>query len=280
MKLAYLILAHKEPLQIKRLVNRLSDPLVDIYIHVDNKAPLHLFKNVIGSTNVYFVKKRENVNWGGFSIVKATLHGFKEIVESSIKYDFVTLLSGEDYPLKSNEQIAHFFNQHKGKAFMEFLSIENDWQEAIPRLKKYFLTDYAFPGSTKLETWLNKMLPVRKPPLNFEYVGRSQWFSISGEQVMYLYDFLKKQKAFYLFFCFVWGSDEFVFQSILYNSIYKQEMINDNLRYIDWSEGGASPKSLTIRDATKLLSSDKLFARKINFSNAQDLMDIIDAAQN
>jgi hypothetical protein len=41
-------------------------------------------------------------------------------------------------------------------------------------------------------------------------------------------------------------------------------MVNDNLRYIDWSEGKASPKTFTMNDLPILLHSDKLFARKFN----------------
>jgi hypothetical protein len=280
MKTAYLILTHKEPLQLKRLIARLTNETVDVYIHLDKKVDKHLFEEVFALPNVFYVAKRVKVNWGGFTIVKATLHGFNAIIESGKEYDYVQLISGEDYPIKSNQSIAYYLEQHAEKAFMEYLSVEKEWKEAIPRLQKYFLTDYKFPGSTKLEWLINKILPIRKPPVSFEFVGRSQWFSITLEQVRYIVDFLKKNRRFYRFLCFVWGSDEFVFQSILYNSPFKDNMVNNNLRLIDWSEGGVSPKSFTMKDAAELLASDKLFARKFNFQNAQDLMDLLDAAQH
>ena len=276
MKTAYLILTHKEPLQLKRLITRLADATVDVYIHLDKKVDKRLFDEVFALPNVFYVAKRVKVNWGGFSIVKATLNGFKEIIASGIQYNYVSLISGEVYPIQSNQTITNFFAENSGKAFMEFLSVEKEWTEAIPRVRKYFLTDYKFPGSTKLEWLINTLLPERKPPLPFEFVGRSQWFSITLEQVRYILDFFKANKKFYRFFCFVWGSDEFVFQSILYNSPFRKEMVNNNLRYIDWSEGGVSPKSLTMADATQLLSSDKLFARKFNNKDSHELMNHLD----
>jgi hypothetical protein len=276
MKTAYLILTHKEPQQLKRLIDRLTDETVDVYIHLDKKVDKHIFEEVFALPNVFYVANRVKVNWGGFSIVKATLHGFKEIIDSGIKYHYVNLISGEDYPIQSQQTINNFFAEHPGKAFMEYLSVEKEWTEAIPRIRKYFLTDYKFPGSTKLEWLINTVLPERKSPLPFEFVGRSQWFSITHEQIKYILDFFKANRKFYRFFCFVWGSDEFVFQSILYNSPFRNDMVNNNLRYIDWSEGGVSPKSLTMADATQLLSSDKLIARKFNYKDSKELMDFLD----
>ena len=40
--------------------------------------------------------------------------------------------------------------------------------------------------------------------------------------------------------------------------------MNDNLRYIDWSKGQASPKVLTGDDLERMWASGKLFARKFD----------------
>ena len=41
-------------------------------------------------------------------------------------------------------------------------------------------------------------------------------------------------------------------------------MVNNNLRYIDWTEKKASPKTFTIDDLLNPLGSGKLFGRKFN----------------
>ena len=38
MKIAYLILCHKNPIQVNMLIDQLTDENVDFYIHVDVKA--------------------------------------------------------------------------------------------------------------------------------------------------------------------------------------------------------------------------------------------------
>lgn len=276
MRLAHLLLVHNNPKQLKRLVKKLTDPGVDIYIHVDRKAPLQIFQQEIQDPQVYFIKKRENVHWGGYSIIKATLNGLQEIAGAGVEYDRITLLSGQDYPLKSNETIREFFAANPGKAFMSFESIEKDWQEALPRLNRYFLTDTPFPGSTTIEGWINQLLPTRKQPEGLVFVGRSQWFSITLAQVKYILTTLRKNKKLAAYFRFTWGSDEFVFQTILYNSPFKDQMVNDNLRYTDWSGGGASPRILRMEDAPLLLASPALFARKFDQAIDAGIMDFLD----
>jgi hypothetical protein len=53
-------------------------------------------------------------------------------------------------------------------------------------------------------------------------------------------------------------------------------MVNNDLRYIDWSMGGVSPKTLSIDDAEAILASGKLFARKFDLSKGPELLDLID----
>ena len=63
---------------------------------------------------------------------------------------------------------------------------------------------------------------------------------------------------------------------MIYNSDYRSDMVNDNLRYIDWSEGKPSPKTLTIEDADKLTNSGKLFGRKFNSKVDSKILDYLD----
>ena len=263
MKIAHLILIHENPTQLKRLIQRLSHPDADFYIHVDLKSDIKHFLD-LQAKGVKFIANRVNVQWGAYNMVQATVNSLEEILNSDYNYDYINLLSGQDYPLKSTEAIHDFFEKNPNKAFMHTLSVEKEWQEAIPRLTKYHLSNYKFFGKFTLEKWLNLLLPSRKMPNNLIAVGRSQWFSISGQHAQYIITYLQQNGNVKRFFELTWGSDEFVFQTILFNSIYQKDMVNDNLRYIDWTEGKASPKTFTMNDLPCLLNSGKFFARKFN----------------
>ena len=276
MKIAHLILTHGKPNQLKRLVEKLLCDGDSVYIHVDLKTPINEYELFQSYPNVYFIQHRIKVYWGSYRMIQATINACKEIIGTGIAFDYVNLLSGQDYPLKSCAYIHRFLEKNPEKAFMEFSVIENEWTEAILRLEKYHLTNYPFKGSHQLETFLNFLLPRRKLPGHLIAVGRSQWFTISLKHAQYVIDYLEKHPHIKRFFQFTWGSDEFVFQTVLYNSPYKNEMVNDNLRYIDWSEKKASPKTFTILDAETLIQSGKLFARKFNKEIDEEICNYID----
>ncbi len=54
--------------------------------------------------NIRFTK-RQNVYWGDFNIVRAMLNCIETLAESEFDYDYAISLSGQDYPLKSPEEI-------------------------------------------------------------------------------------------------------------------------------------------------------------------------------
>jgi len=277
LKIAHLILCHAYPDQLKRLIGRLQHADAHFYIHLDKKTEIMEFQPLSELPNVYFIKNRVNVHWAGYSQVQSTINGFKEILESGITYDYTNLLSGQDYPVKSIEDIHDFLAANPGKAFMHTLSVYHEWQEAIPRLTKYYLADNAFPGKNTIERMMNSLLPKRRMPEKMEPVGRSTWFTVSAGCVQYIIDYLQENPSFARFFKMSWGADEIFFQTILYNSVFKNDMVNDNLRYIDWSAGGANPKLLTMADAVALKNSDKLFARKFNAAIDDKILDYLDS---
>ena len=275
MKLAYLILAHHNPQLLQRLVNVLSHTEVDIYIQVDLKTSIEPFLQIGQTPNVYFVDKRVKVYWGAYSQVQAILNGLEHIINSGRTYSYVNLISGQDYPLQPVEKILEFFKSNPDKAFIEYYSIQDTWKEAIPRIRQYHLTDFHFPGRFFIQKLMNKILPARKLPFDMIPVGRSTWFTITPVHIRYILNFLKDNPSVRRYFRLVWGVDELIFQTLLYNSPYREQMVNDHLRYIDWSAGGVNPKTFSMDDEQMLLKSDRLFARKFTGPD-NTLLDSID----
>lgn len=277
MKLAHLILAHANPDQLDRLISKLAHSDSHFYIHLDKKADIQQFQKLANKGNVFFVSNRIKVFWGGYSIVQATVNSFEEILNSGIAYTHINLLSGQDYPIKSLEHIHSFLAANMGKIFMHSLSIQDEWQEAIPRITNYHLANYRLPkGTYRMEQVVNAILPKRKLPEGIVAMGRSQWFTASRESIVYIVDYIKREQWISRFFKHSWASDEIIFQTILHNSPFRDKMVNDNLLYLDWSAGAASPKVLTMEDADQLKSTDKLFARKFNPAVDSRILDYID----
>ncbi|MFC3196185.1 beta-1,6-N-acetylglucosaminyltransferase [Parapedobacter deserti] len=277
--IAHLILAHECPRQLARLINAVTHPTADIFVHIDKNSPIDPFlKALHHHTNLRFIKNRKKIVWGAFSMVEATLQSFKEILSTSHRFSFINLISAADYPLKAAGSIYEILQKHEGNSFMEMHFDDSPWwMEAQQKITKYHFTDYAFPGKYLIEKVVNQITPIRKIPNQMVFTGRSQWMTLSLNHVKYILSFADNNPQVIRFFKHTWGPDEFIFQTILYNSPFREELVNDNLRYIDWSEQRASPKTLTIADYYKLANSGKLFARKFNPDVDSEILDLIDS---
>ena len=276
MRVAHLILTYTDPQLTERLIRNLQHRNADFYIHVDKKNDINQYLYLKGFSNVYFINKRADLKWAGFSTILATFNCIKEIVASGIHYEFINFLSGQDYPLKRADEIDSFFQKNYGSEFLSYRDFKNEWKEGMLRMESYFLNDYQFPGKYMLEKILKSILPKRKIPYDLHPYGNSMFWMLSPEAAMYVVNTVEGDKKLLRFFSFCWGTDEFVFQTILMNSSYKDRIVNNNHRYIDWSAGGASPKTLTLSDARQLADSNMLFARKFDLIRHPEIIDFID----
>lgn len=140
MKIAYLMLVHKNFNQIKLLTDQLADELTHVYIHVDKKNE-ELFNDLkneyVNSENVSIIDKRIKVNWSGFSQVQATLNLMESALENNnFKFEYISLISGQDFPIKSNDYIRKFLSDNNGNEFIQYRNINND-KKFLFRLKIY-----------------------------------------------------------------------------------------------------------------------------------------------
>ncbi|HLG04204.1 MAG TPA: beta-1,6-N-acetylglucosaminyltransferase, partial [Bacteroidia bacterium] len=126
MKLTYIILAHRLPAQLARLVNALADENVNFAIHIDRKADEVAFRKAVEANGIYWVNDRVDIYWGGFSQVQATFNSLEEAMSQFPQTDYFIYLSGQDFPIKSKLQLHLFFNHTDGKSFMEYFPLPHE----------------------------------------------------------------------------------------------------------------------------------------------------------
>src|SRR5690606_20233738 len=97
---------------------------------------------------VFFIKNRKDVNWGGYSLVDAITASLREILSQKVMYDYINLLSGQDYPIKSSGQFFEFLKRHEGNSFISYdSSIDRAWwHHAVTRYEHYHFTDIKIKG--------------------------------------------------------------------------------------------------------------------------------------
>jgi hypothetical protein len=276
MRIACLIVTYTSAIQTKRMVDRLNNGQFDFYIHLDKKVDIKTHELLFDVPNVYFIKDRVDIQWAAYSTVQAAFNGIKQISSSGITYDFINLITGQDYPIKSATYISNFLEKNIGNEFIEYKDFEHDWTEAYARINKYHFTNLKLIGKHRLEMIVNFFFRKRKMPVKMVMYGISTFWTLSPECALYVVNYVEQNKSFERFLKYTWGSDEFLFQTVLMNSPYKDRIVNNNYRYVDWSAGGARPKFLRTEDFDKIMASHGFFGRKFNIDIDENILDLID----
>lgn len=294
-KIAYVIAAHKNPKQFSRLISRLDGDHADFYIHIDKKANVKTFKDAtktIDPKKISYIRQYD-ATWSEYGIVKAEIHALCTIVESEKNYDSIILLSGQDYPIKSNEYIKAYFQKNKDKSFVEHFSMpfapwpNGGWDRINRYHFKLLGKSFAFPPyknpksrSERTMNWLfGQYFSKRVLPLGMKPFGGEHWWNFNMATAKFIVQFLKDHPEYRRFHKFSFCADEMFFQTILLNcqdEVIVKNLVNDDLRYYDWSENKDSPKTFSILDLGTLLQSEKLFARKFDINLDDKILDELD----
>ena len=271
MKVSFLILGHKSSSQIIDFINTLDCKDVTFFIHIDKKSKImndSSLEKIKSKENVKFIDQRQQISWGGYGMISATLILLKECLKKE-KCDYISLHSGQDLPIKNRNQILYFLEKNQGKEYFEFFKIKDKKRWApntgFDRIEYYwFIEEIGYDKSMELYKAQKKLNVKRKYFKNIEPYGGSQWWTITRECAQFIIDYVNQNKDFCDYYKYTMIPDEGFFQTIVLNSYFKDRVINDNLRYIDWESGPEYPKILKKQDFKRIATSNKLFARKFD----------------
>lgn len=275
-KHAYLIIADKDDLTFRTLLQMLDDSRNDIYIHMDSKLKDYneeIIENIVQKGRIIHIK-RTNVQWGGYSLIQAEL----SLLEKAIKigrYLYYHLLSGQDLPIQTQDYIHKFFNENRGKEFIHFQSLKFSYYDRVRYY--YFFQDYLGRGKKNIRKKivysinvvllkLQKIMRLHRN-LNVSFQKGSNWFDITDDFARYVISEKKWiEKTFKYTFC----GDEIFLQTLCFNSNFKNNLYDKhydnnviaNMRLIDWTRG--DPYVFCKEDFVELKQSNMLFARKFS----------------
>jgi len=246
MRIAYLILAHKNPRLIARTIEALSCEDSAFFVHIDKKSKLDEFL-FIKAKNVLFTEQRIPVYWAEYSMVEAILILIQQALAVSKKCEYFILLSGSDYPLKSKEYISRFFDQRRGTEFISLALIPNV-EAGLPLSKINTISTRSDRPALRLLTKACAKLGLAKRDYkkylaNLQPYGGSTWWALTRSACQYIIDFTKDNTFVCEYFAKTHTPDETFFHTILGNSLFGRS-IQRCLMYDDWSDGPLHPAML------------------------------------
>jgi len=272
-KHAYLVIAHHDFAMVKALLEDLDDERNDIFLHIDAKAktaPLDDLAACVKKGTLYFTP-RMSVQWGGYSQIACALLLLEDALAKG-PHQYYHLMTGATFPLRSQNAIHDFFEQHEGYEFVGFANTTDDFLERAQYV--HLFNEMGKPeGIAKRFLWKLRglFLSVQrlarrnaKTPLVFKR-GLAYWSITSRLARAVVEEKGAIEKMYRHSFC----CDEVFMQTFVHNSGFYQKVFDPNNEFrsclcmTQWDDPDRKDLSFHREDLPRLRANrDCLFALK------------------
>ncbi len=283
MSCAFVVLAHRAPKQVERLIARLRPH--PVLLHVDaavGSAPSTAFAAAAARTEATLLPRHRSA-WASWGIVAAMLEGMGAAMRRD-DWSHLIVLSGQDYPLCPAEEIGAFLEGHADTSFMARWPLPNPLWGRDGGMHRIRFRHRLVRGR-------RAFLPLpRRLPRGVAPFGGSMYVCLSRVAVAEALRFVEARPDVTRFYRRSWIPDEMFIPTAVMNSPARDGVANESLSYIRWSQPGSRhPDLLHAGDIEALAAaaaggSDvgghgrrKLFARKVDAEAEPRLLDLIDA---
>lgn len=277
-KIAFILLAHRDPEGIIRQAERLTAAGDRMAIHFDGRAAkadyARLRAALDANPSVVFAKRRVKCGWGEWSLVAGTLEAVRAAVDTFPDATHFYMLSGDCMPIKSAEYGHDFLDAEDCDYIESFDFFSSDWIKTgmkgdrlhyrhffnERKHKKLFYASYEFQKRHGLK---------RRIPGDLSVMIGSQWWCLRRRTIEWVLDFVRNRRDVMRFFRSTWIPDETFFQTIVRHVVPGAEIRSRPLTFLMFSDYGM-PVTFYNDHYDLLLAQDYLFARKIS-PEARDL---------
>lgn len=298
-RVIYFVASHTNPDQVARLISRLrrDSPTSFVLVHHDESQSHLAPERFADDAHVAVIPSALEVEWGGFSQVEMVLRGIETLIASKREFDWLVLLSGQDYPIRP---IADFESDlarlgDGAIAYEEQTRLLDRYRLSWYRLPRRFENRFTNALFSRLSR-LNERQPFVRfvsgrvgcrlgvRPFRSPFAGSLQpykgttWWTLSRRCVEYVREFVRDNPSFVDWYRHrTLMPDESFFQTILFNA-GSFRLRNDDGRYVRWDPpDAASPVTLRTEDLAALLRSGKYFGRKFDERVDAAVLDRLDA---
>ncbi len=308
---AFVLQTHKNPAQIRRLamVLRRACPGSVVVVSHDRRSPA-LDPGLFDGDERIIVTTGSGGR-GDFLILDGYLAALKRLEETGLAYDWVTNLSGQDYPVASLRAFEADLAALSGDGYLHHFDVLRDDPAEMAPMRwppghgfgRYWFQyaklaeDAGLAG--RLALYAPRVLAERlglpfrvntaygimighralNAPFGagFRCHAGSYWHTISRRAVRRLLAFCDERPDVVSYFRRVLIPDESFVQTVLVNDPNLQ-FVPRNRRYFDMSASRRGhPKSLGPEDVAAFSAGDHVFARKIEPDGQAGFLDMLDA---
>lgn len=271
--IAYFILAHHRPQQLRWLVEALARPggagRDTIVLHIDRKSMLGLKaeRRGIWQTAKALAAEHPNLilmrprftNWGGWSLARVQLRAIEVALQASTEWSHFVNLSGQCYPIKPIEQIRQALATDPDQVFVELRHLStlpaDDWHLRWHPMIEFPHRAVKFKGP-------------RQPPSDFELAYKGSQWSILPRAFCEWQQRAPIAKPIKRYLSRLLLSDELIMQTLVRNGPWRDKVAPHYGREIIFP----GPKVITGDDLPRLLSSPALFSRKFDHERHPEVL--------
>ncbi|PQA97243.1 glycosyl transferase [Chryseobacterium shigense] len=266
-RIAYFIMIHHKPEVFKAMFEKIYTRDQFYLIHIDRKAKDEITDEIqmylVRFPNVYILESI-NIVSGGFSMIQAELDAMEFLLNVSQEWDYFVNLSGEDYPLKSQNVIRQFLTLNKGRNYLFYYDQKFYRPDTLQRIQNHF-TELSYKISSLIykREFMKDVTP---------YIG-GKWVIFTRDTCAFLAN-NKKVMNFEDYYLHTLLPAESFFQTVLMNTSFNDLIVNDDKRAI--IEKPIFGKKQTADDLIHFLkTTNHLFIRKINEKTDKEVLKYI-----
>lgn len=315
MRIAFLVLNHRPPAQLVRLLNALRSQLPDspIVVHHDifhGELPRELIEPI---GNVHLVTSGKRIVWGDFGQVEVCLWALTWM-RKHLDFDWIVLLSGQDYPIKPLAGLADELTRldvdavfranpidklplgrhmlMRRRYFFQYRTPRVSWLRGVPGSVRENVRPTIRPllvALNMVQPLFKVYLPPDRIPYRFGWRARktpfdskwpcwhaSSWFQLSRGTLEYVLDYLDDHPEYVDYCSRTMNADESMLATLVFNSP-ELRVANRDTTYTRWSNSwSAHPDVFQSADLDQLKSVAPFFARKFDIAVDEGILDKLD----
>ena len=271
--IAYFILAHHRPQQLRWLVEALARPggsgRDTIILHIDRKSMLGLKADRRGIWQMakalaaeypdLILMRPRFTNWGGWSLARIQLDAIAVALKASAEWSHFINLSAQCYPIKPIEHIRQALAADPDQVFVEMRHLStlpvDDWH-------------LRWHPMVELPHRAVKFKGPRRPPTGFELAYKGSQWSILPRAFCEWQQGAPVAKPIKRYLSRLLLSDELIMQTLVRNSPWRDKVAPHYGREIIFP----GPKVMTRDDLPRLLSSPAFISRKFDHERDPEVL--------